>query len=563
MPYINDFFSLKAQFLSGESVLLRLELQNPRSQEVTLIVQIKIWNLTRLVEEKQLAVSIGGNESKSVDIEIPPQEADMKGFGAEACLFQGQNPVDAVSTAFDVVSNYKKAARYGFLSDFGPEDESADDVESLLKFHINLVQFYDWVYRHDDYLPPKTVYRDLMGKEHSFDVVQTKIRQCRRLGMKTLAYGAVYASGGEYCRRHPESALYTSSGNVYRFIDIFNIMNIEPDSPWHDHIIGEYEKAVKVAGFDGIHMDTYGFPKTGISKCGEKQKEVSLQELFPTLIRDTKERLKKSTPDCCLIFNNVCNWPTETVAKTDVDIVYIEVWEPYERYFHIQQIISRAKCFGDHKPVVLAAYLKPFQIKGKEEEAENAALLLTATIAANGGYHLLLGEKNAVLTQGYYPDYSVLRGSFVPRFRKYYDFIVRYSEILYDDTLLDVTMTHCGGDNREYAFESEKISLYPQADRVWIIIKENRNRKVIHFINLIGNGEDYWNRGKKEPAAQRDIPFSMEVLKAPRVIYTVSPDFDSCKPRMLAFNVHDSERGKIASSSLPQLSFWSTVVIEF
>lgn len=81
------------------------------------------------------------------------------------------------------------------------------------------------------------------------------------MGMKTLGYGAVYAASESYYREHPEQALYTSCGEPFRFIDIFYIMNIKNDNPWHYHIIEEYAEAVKKAGFDGIHMDTYGFPR--------------------------------------------------------------------------------------------------------------------------------------------------------------------------------------------------------------------------------------------------------------------------------------------------------------
>ncbi|MEX2461253.1 MAG: glycoside hydrolase family 66 protein [Paenibacillaceae bacterium] len=85
-------------------------------------------------------------------------------------------------------------------------------------------------------------------------------------------------------------------------------------------------------------------------------------------------------------------------------VVYIEVWKPYDKYHHIQQIVFWAKYMSRGKNVILAAYLEPFKDEAQEsrERANFSALLLTAVIAANGGYHLLLGEDNAVLTQGYY-----------------------------------------------------------------------------------------------------------------------------------------------------------------
>lgn len=552
-----------AQFKTNEPVRLRLELRSLSKEKSALEAEIKMSRLTRTVEEKRLYISLDGFESKSFDLEFSARCDDFGGYGADVSIFEGGTCVETGSTAFDVVSSWKNATRYGFLSDFGSDENDDGDVESLLKLHINLVQFYDWVYRHDDYIPPDKDYKDLMGKSHSLDVLERKIKLCHRSGMKALGYGAVYASSGAYSDSHAQSGLYTSSGGVYKFIDIFSIMNVSPDSPWHSHIIGEYKKALDNVGFDGIHMDTYGYPKTGFSRINGEEKEERLDELFPVLIKDTRAELKKINPDCCLIFNNVCNWPVQATAKSDVDAVYIEVWEPYERYFHIQQLIAWAKYFGGGKPVILAAYLKPFKEKGCEEEAENAALLLTAVISASGGYHLLLGEKNGVLTQGYYPDYSTMRDEFDKRIRRYYDFIVRYCEILFDDTLSDVSMTHSAGDNREYIFKNAEFSPYPQAGRIFTLIKENKDKKVIHLINFTGNGDDYWNRGKKTPAIRRNIKICAEVLRKPLRVYTASPDFDGCRPHSLPFTVEDGKRGKTVTVSLPELKYWSAVVMDF
>ncbi len=113
------------------------------------------------------------------------------------------------------------------------------------------------------------------------------------------------------------------------------------------------------------------------------------------------------------------NWPVNTVARAEQDVIYIEVWKPYERYHHIVQILRWAQQYGGGKPVILAAYLKPFMETGEAsvDRANHAALILTAVISASGGYHLLLGENKGVLTQGYYVDYSSLSDAFFREIR--------------------------------------------------------------------------------------------------------------------------------------------------
>lgn len=47
------------------------------------------------------------------------------------------------------------------------------------------------------------------------------------------------------------------------------------------------------------------------------------------------------------------NWPVDTIVKTKPDVIYIEVWDPYERYHHLKEIIYWAKYMSNNKPVIL------------------------------------------------------------------------------------------------------------------------------------------------------------------------------------------------------------------
>ena len=53
-----------------------------------------------------------------------------------------------------MVSDRRTEIRYGFLSDFSSGDGDRLDVEWMRDLHLNAVQFYDWMYRHDRLLPP-------------------------------------------------------------------------------------------------------------------------------------------------------------------------------------------------------------------------------------------------------------------------------------------------------------------------------------------------------------------------------------------------------------------------
>ncbi len=548
-----DLYPEKAQYITLEPVKIILEGGEEGVQG--LWARLRLTRLQKIICEKTYELCLGRNEFM-----LEGQAAEFGGYGVFVCIYQGEEQAGLCSTAFDVVSDCSKAIRYGFLSDFNTQDGlDCKNVGNLRKFHINMVQYYDWSYRHDNLVSEERKYKDMMGREVDLDTVRNKISACRKFGMKSLGYGAVYAASGDYYKEHRDWALYTSAKNPLIFIDTFYIMNIAKDCGWRKHIIEEYARAVSIIGFDGIHMDTYGFPKTAYSY---DKRLLHLDEEYSSLIQAAKDRLNEITPDNHLIFNNVGNWPVAPVADTPQDALYIEVWEPYVSYSHIRQLIREAKReWGMEKPVILAAYLEPFRTDSKERAA-NAAYLLTAAITANGASHLLLGEENGVLTQGYYVEHSILEDFASEKMRRYYDFIVQYLELFYDAGLQDVSMTHLGWDNTEYRCLYDRWSADGQPDRVWLTLREKESRKLISLINLCGN-DNTWNRGKENPSRQEHIIFQIQIDKPAKGVYLASPDYGQGQAEEIPYQTITTDRGWVIEFEVACLDIWSTVWVDF
>lgn len=439
------------------------------------------------------------------------------GYGVEAEFYQGETFLLKAYTAFDVVTS-ERLIRYGFLSDFSEEDGGEADIISMLKLHINAVQFYDWSYRHDELVAPNDSYTDMMGKKNNRSVIREKVEACHRYGMKALAYGAVYAASAEYQRAHPEQSLYDSQGMPQCFIGTFYIMNISRESGWHEHILEQYRKAMEQMGFDGIHMDTYGEPKAALDWKGEPQ---YLEEQIAPMIDDAASYLKTEEKAPFLIFNNVGGWPLERTIDANQSAVYIEVWPPNAKYHHIGSLIREAKRGG--KPVIMAAYPAAFRTCDPEAGLESQ-LHLSFVIAMHGATQIFFGEQNAVITQGYYADYTVLKEEQLSMVRAYQDFFVRYGEFFYDEKLSDVSMTHQGWDNREYVF-TPCGSADGEPGTVWYHICQSRDTKVIYFVNLSEN-DDLWEEGKRRPAGKRKISAKIEALGKPKRVWFATPDED-------------------------------------
>ncbi len=528
-----EIYPEKGRYLPGEEILLTIQYNGAAER-----FRISVFRL----DQRVLAFEMGRTGTYTT-FALPAQSDGFYGLGVLCEAGDGEY----ASCALDVQGE-TRAFRYGFLSDFSHAEASEADVLAMAKHHVNAVQFYDWSFRHDTLVAEFDDYTDMMGKPNSLDVIRRKIAACHTRGMRAVAYGAVYAASEAFATRNPEWRLYARANEPIRFIDVFAIMNLE--SGWREHIIEQYRAAVD-AGFDGIHMDTYGFPKTALDAAGNI---VHLEDDFKPLIEQTRAAL----PEATLVFNNVGGWPVERTMDAPVDAVYIEVWPPFERYEHLRQLITTAK--QAKKPVVLAAYPAPFRLD-TPERALNAQLLLSSAIAAHGATQLWFGEENAALTQGYYADYTRLTEEQELLLRAYDDFFVRYEELLFDDMLLDVSMTHCGWDNEEYVCDTP-YSVTGEGGKLWLILREHANRKLITLINLAGDDSSLWNMGRNTPSLLTNITLRVQAFSSTVKAWTASPDCNFGAAEPVTVIREQGTRGDVLTICLPKLERFAILYLE-
>lgn len=499
-----DIFPEKAYFDLHSDISLTLICENDCRTDIC------VFKYGDIVREFSFTAS-AGRSSFSFDAE----KLERGGYFVQASFFRESQ--ETVRQSAFVIGKNNMVMRYGFSCDFAAErGNTSEEIDGFLRMHIDAIQFYDWAFRHDDLIPPSDIYSDLMGKQNCLMTVSLLITHAHRHGLKALGYGAVYASGSQYFSAHEDEGLYDGLGRPVTFIDIFHIMNISRGCTWRHHIIKEFSKAVADAGFDGIHMDTYGWPKSAFDKWGNR---VQLEAEIPSLIDECHESISRECgKEPLLVFNNVGAWPVEETMKSCTDAVYCEIWPPMTRYYHLSGLME--KCIHGGKPVILACYPQAFRTDSPERALEGE-LLLSFVIAMHGASQLFYGSIHRVLTQGYYPDNSILEEWQEREIRRYQDFFVRFQDIMYDRSMTDVSLTHQDWDNPEYKF-SIPSSASGEGGKVWCHIRENMNRKVIYFVNLLNN-DDLWNEGKNRPDC---ISFSAEVLvlkKAER-IWLASPE---------------------------------------
>lgn len=556
---ILDCYPDRAQFLLGQDVCILLELSD---WEDGAQIQVVLASLGEAIEQKHLV------EARKKDNGVWIAEAVFHqlacgGYGVDASVLD-ENTV--VSTAFDVVEKQSNDIRYGFLSDFAKEDEgNFSDVELANKLHLNALQFYDWMWKHEELVADTAYYQDPLGREMSLIAICEKIKECKRYGIRPFAYGAVYAASHSLFEQHPDWALYKLDGEPMSFADWLIYMDTSKGSPWSGHIVEQYAKAVQKLGFQGIHMDTYGFPKNVWDYHNNK---VALADTFPDLINRSQEAVTTLDQDAGVIFNAVNNWPVESIATSAQDAVYIEVWPPHDTYRDLYTLIREAKYMAK-KPVLLAAYMKPFAHAETEQAiaaAENALLLTYAVISASGGHQLIFGEHNGVLCDSYYVKYATMRDCFVPYARTYCDFVVRYSQLLYNDTGMDISMTAAGGINEDIFFTTKQgnvgFSSCGEAEKVWTLIRESERYLVLQLINLVGI-DTKWNEAKPtRPTKLENIQIEILMDRAVQSVYIASPDGLDCRAVPLDYSIEQRKNGQYIVANVPTLTIWNLIWVE-
>ncbi|MDQ5825041.1 MAG: glycoside hydrolase family 66 protein [Chloroflexota bacterium] len=555
MLTIDDIVPDKATYRPGETARVRVTLTNDGHDVGRGSLTLALTSLATTVEQATQDVELGQNASVIVEFTLAPPPMPLHGYGLDATLTGPSGEVLAEgSGALDVLERWSQAPRYGFLSDFAPGQTDIEGrCNSLLRYHLNVVQFYDWMWRHYKLLPPTEEFTDGMGRRLSLDAVRAAIRGVQARGGAAMAYGAVYGAEPEYVEAHPELVLYDEEGKPVSLAGLFYIMNIAPDSPWVPLIVAEFAEAVREMGFDGIHLDQYGFPKAAVTASGEK---VALAEHFPPLIDKAREAVVAVRPDAGVIFNAVENWPIETVAPTSQDAVYIEVWPPDVSYNDLRRLIREGKRLSGGKQVILAAYLSPFAEADETmlPQAEAAALLATATIAASGGSHLLLGERDGILCDPYYPKYATLRPAFAARMRAYYDFLVRYEELLILPELTDQEP----GDEAALSLRGASYTAEAEAGAVWTVARRKPGHYIVHLINLRDQSDVTWNSLRTSPGSLENMELTIEGLPPVTQVLLLTPDAGTGKPVSASWTQEAHE----VRVHVPRLLVWAIVVFQ-
>jgi dextranase len=454
-------------------------------------------------------------------------------------------------TAVEVATNQRERLRYGFVASYAPDKDISGLSDTVRRLHLTGVQFYDWAYRHADLLGGGEAYRDALDQPIALSTVRALVEAVREAGSRALGYAAVYAVGPKEWEGWKHRALLKADGEPYALGDFLFIL--DPAVPdWLEHFTADLQKATAALGFDGFHLDQYGYPKRAIRADGA---DVDVAASFVALIAAVRAAL----PDAHLAFNNVNDFPTNLTARSEQDAVYIEPWAPQVTLQSLADTVTRARAAGQGKPVVLAAYQHVYD-KADAAEADRATALTMATLFSHGATQLLAGEADRLLCDPYYVRNHKMEPSTRDLLKRWYDFLAAHDEILMPPALCEVTHSYAGAYNGDLdvSFTGADVSVTAEPGKVWRRIVRDGDRLIVHLINLCGQRDTLWDAPRNAATSPGAAMLQFKPLRgrAPSV-FVADPDGAG---RLEPLAVVDE--GNLASAILPPLGIWQVVVVQ-
>lgn len=372
---LGDAWTDKARYAPGEQVTVTAEVSGTGPVEFSLV------HLGAVVDSGVVTATGAGEVSWTV---TPPAE-DFTGY-----LVHVDAGTSRTQTAVDVSSTWTRFPRTGYLDDYAADltvgEQQAAVQELSRKYHLNSLQFYDWMWRHE-----RPVERDANGDLVDTwtawngdviapDTVSGLIGAAHDVNAAALPYSMSYAAleGFEANGVDADWRLkYRTGGDDWKFQMLPNepdttlwIMNPE-NADWVSHITGQYAEQIDALGFDGTHIDQLGnwggAPDGGMDDVNGDP--VDIPRGFADLVAATKEATGATTG-----FNAVDGFGGDRLAGSASDYLYTELWENHESYAQVQAYLAEQRAASGGKAAIVAAYLNYRHNTGDRHEAEDGLL---------------------------------------------------------------------------------------------------------------------------------------------------------------------------------------------
>jgi len=378
----------------------------------------------------------------------------------------------------------------GFVTSFdgGAVSEVLDWLTAL---RCTVVQHYDWMASYTRPLGESAIWADPLGRPVERAALESLTAGVRAMGAVAQAYAPVYAVDPGFAADRPELLLRRNDGEPERLGDLLDIAD-PGNADWQRHWLAEYGRAADALGFDGFHLDTYGYPRTA---SAERARDVGMHAAYASFLAAVRAAHDGRT----ISFNQVNGVPRALELPAGSGFRYMELWPPNDGWRHFEALIARSSAPGDSSQGVVLACYPP--VWGSEREAALRTVLVTEAVSTClGAAHLVYGDRMGALTGPYYPRHERLTAGEAALVLRWRRFALRCRDLFTGGE--DTSWYEIGDENAAVVIPDGEARPEPAAGTLFARVVHRDGCVAISLLDLTGSASGSWSEPTAAGAAR-------------------------------------------------------------
>ena len=632
--YLTDPETTKAAYSKADGdVNYSVVVSNPTAETQTLTVNLTLQQASEIVGQDNVDVTLAAGASVKVSNLTVASEWLTNNTGYLVTISVNDKlgkTLTSKRVGLSVEDDWTVFPRYGIVAG-SPTDQNSilvknlkayrKELELMKSMNINSYFFYDAYSEATNPFPEGVDSFVQKWNTWSHTQVDTKavkelVDQVHKSGAVAMLYNMISADS------NPKNPVLPLAALVYNFYDSFGKKGepmtytigdnptqvyYDPANPdWQKYIAAVMKSAMDRMGFDGWQGDTIGDNRVTDYEHRHSTDEADshmMSDSYASFINAMKDLIGENY---YITINDVNGGNDDKLAKARQDVVYNELWTnggsvlPGRMQVAYGDLKARIDMVRNKtgKSLIVGAYMEEPGIDytvpggkatngaGKDALAgkplqTDATLLVDATVAAAGGYHMsiaALANANAalnVLQSAYYPtQYLSVAKDAIRKLYNYQQFITAYENLLRGEGVTNSTQAV---STKNAAGEIlSKDALGVTGDQVWTFAKSGKGFSTVQMINMMGINAGWHNEegyaDNKTPDAQENLTVRLslagktaqEAAKIVNQVYVTSPDdwaTSSMKKAQASLETDDNGQ-PVLVISVPKLTLWNMLYIK-
>lgn len=632
--YLTDPETTKATYNKADGdINYSVVVSNPTAETKTMTVNLTLQHASEIIGQDNVDLTLAAGTSAKVSNLTVASEWLTNNTGYLVTISvndKSGNVLSSKRAGLSVEDDWTVFPRYSIVAG-SPTDQNSilvknlevyrKELELMKSMNINSYFFYDAYSEATDPFPEGVDSFVQKWNTWSHTQVDTKavkelVDQVHKSGAVAMLYNMISADSNPKNPALPLAALaynfYDSFGKkgepmTYTIGDNPTQVYYDPANPdWQKYIAGVMKSAMDRMGFDGWQGDTIGDNRVTDYEHRNSSDEADshmMSDSYASFINAMKDLIGEKY---YITINDVNGGNDDKLAKTRQDVVYNELWTnggsviPGRMQVAYGDLKARIDMVRNKtgKSLIVGAYMEEPGIDytvpggkatngagkdalaGKPLQAD-ATLLVDATAAAAGGYHMsiaALANANAslnVLQSAYYPtQYLSVAKDTIRKLYNYQQFITAYENLLRGEGVTNSTQAV---STKNAAGEIlSKDALGVTGDQVWTFAKSGKGFSTVQMINMMGINAGWHNEegyaDNKTPDAQENLTVRLslagktaqEAAKIADQVYVTSPDdWATSSMKKAQASLETDENGQpVLVISVPKLTLWNMLYIK-